>query len=690
MNYNTVIDNLVSTFQHPCDAEIKSGQYRRVKWEKYNPAGEYKNPSNQEEWETEIISRDKRVFGSNPFGQKSDSFHQDLDDPMSSTGIWVSKIGVYFSSQNEIENYVKSIGSELLPNNDWYGADISKSDLFKTSVEKDMYLIENAGGIWKKTGPYIDPRTMLNVDSNYNLTINYNGTTDNRIAYMKHYDDRPCAFTGIVLNLDIDMGIPGTPIAEPPTIAELPDEILESQSVGAMRASVGCLPFTAKFPYSGLMNAILAAWNESRSSFKLYWNMLPGMPSSAEGIFATAYKHLSVAMEEVSNGALAMCQYVLLNAWLSFQQIISTALNIVGGGWSILKNFIPKISFMGIAIDIEEFCTSKNPIEWMRDAIYASEIETEKAIVMIYEIIGSSYDYMVERIKMPARDLIDAITDFYDWCWSQLLMAGVALCRFLIDIALIWSMPPIIPNPVWSRILAIKVMMTQIKPLEMILSGNFPGFTASDIYQLVMFEVNKIIDAAYAEIQLIKGQILDTIDQIKEKTNQYRDQVVVFKQYLSGMHEKITDEITAEKQKALDKSKEILDTLNNTYDQLKNSDKMQRDIMENVLKLAIEQLKKLPIVAQMENLLNMLGTSLDEMLVTYENSVTKLNSLYHQYTSGSRSIKDLIKSIYNQICTLALSKVTQWINKLLAILGLSINFPTISICVPYLKAPTEV
>lgn len=690
MNYYEIVDDLVETFQHPCDAEIKPGQYRRVKWELYNPNAAQIQPGNKVEWDTEIIERTKRVFDKNPFGQKSEEFEEPvpIEPPtVPVIGIWVAKIGVYFPTQKDIEDYVTSIGSTLQPNNNWYGADLSKSDLFKSPVENNMYLIENAGGIWRTQGPFIDKRTMLSVSNNYTLSINYNGLTDHRIAYMKHYDDKPCTFTGIILNTNVDLSLPGIPVAEPASIGDLPEDPSRFRSVGAAVAVTGCIPFSAKFPYSGLTNAILASWNQSRSSFKLYWDMIPGMPSSSQGIYATAYNHLSVAMEELGNGAIAMCQYVQQMAWKAFQEVISTALNIVGAGWKLLKSFLPKITILGVSIDIEELCMSDDAVGYLRNQFAAIGAKVEDQIEAIYKAMGSAYEYAVERVKMTARDIVDAITDFYNWCWNQLLMAGVAICKLLADIAQIWSMPPIVPNPIWSVITAVKEMMKQIKPLDMIMSGNFPGFTAADVYQMVMTQVDKLIDAAYAKIEAYKQQAIELWNQIKTQAQLYQKQLVEFKQYLSGMAEKVSEQMTQAKEAVIAETKSVLDQLNSTYKQIKSLISSERKSVSDILKLAMEEFKKLPIVKQISELLALIGTSIDDMMTMYENAVTGAKSLYHQFTNGARSIKDLIQSLFNQISTLALSKVTQWINKLLSVLSLEIIFPPISICVPYLKAP---
>ncbi|YP_010844057.1 hypothetical protein PP427_gp201 [Salmonella phage KM16] len=686
MNYYDLVNDAVNEYVNPCDAEVGPGEYRRVIWEKYNPTGLNKNPANGEEWDTEIIPISKRVFTHNLLGQKSEIIPETPPEEggVSPSGIYVPKIGVYFATQSEIESYVSSIGSNLIGTNDWYGADLSKLSLFKTQFEIDMYRIENMGGIWTRQGPRIDPRTMLNISYNYEISINYNGTEDHRIAYLKHYETSPCTFVGLRLNLDVDMSLPGIPVAEPPTISALPPEIISGRY--ARLSSVGCLPFSAKFPYNGLTNAILEAWNTSRNSFKLYWDMLPGFPSSGKGFsWSTAYNYLSIAMEELGSAALAMGQYVQQQAWMMFKAAISQALNIVGGAWDLIKSFLPKITILGVTIDIEDLCMSGNGVQSLKDMF--ESFNTEDVIKSIYSAIGSAYDYAVERVKAYSRDIIDAITDLYDWAWSKLLMAGVALSKFLVDIAQIWSMPPIVPNPVWAVITAVKEMMKQVKPLDMIMSGNFPGFTASDVYQLVMDEVSKLVDIAYAKIEDYKNQMLAIWEQIKAQKQYYQKQLVEFKQYLSGMYEKVTDAITEAKEAAIAESKALLDSLNDKYNQIKSLMQGERTSVSDILSMALEAFKKLPIVAQMEELLGMLGATVEDMMKIYENAVTHAKSLYHEFTDGARSIKDLIKSMYNQISTLALSKVTQWINKLLSIFGLAIIFPTISICVPYIKAP---
>lgn len=685
MNYYDKVDELVASHENPCNKEVKPGMYRRVKWEVYNPNAQMIEPGNGVEWDTEIISLDTHLYTKNPFGNRSHQFPEVPPEEGGTTGgVWVSKLGVRFTSQAEVVTYVESIGATLLPGNDWYGADLSKSALFKTSNEKNMYSVENRGGTWFPAGPRMDSRSMLSIDNQYNMSVNFNGLGNSRRAYLKHYDNKPCTYVGLRLNLDVDMSIPGTPVAGPSAVGNLPAEI-----IGAI--PIGCVPFTAQFPYNGLTAAIMESWNTSRDSFKLYFDMLPGMPTGGktdwEKFFSSAYSNLSVAMEELGNSAIAMCQYVQQAAFMVFKESMSQVLGIVGGGWDLLKSFLPSITIMGHTIDIEDLCTSGDGVSKLKEAW--KNFDLEKTIKSIYSAIGSAYDYSVERVKMYSRDLVDAITDLYDWAWSQLLMAGVALSKLAVDLAQIWSMPPMVPNPVWGVITAVKEMMKQVKPLDMIMSGNFPGFTASDVYQMVMDKVTAILDEVWAEIELLKTQALDMWNEIKLMKDNLQKEAIEFKQYLSGMAEKVTDELTAAKEAVIAQSKAALQLMTDKYNQIKNSISSNQTSVSDVLDMAMKEFRKLPIVQQMEDLLGMLGASVDDIMVIYENSVTKAKSLYHEFTDGSRSMKDLCKSMYNQISTLSLSKVVQWVNKMLGIFGLAIVFPSVSICVPVLQSPTR-
>ncbi|WP_459566993.1 hypothetical protein, partial [Enterobacter hormaechei] len=75
------------------------------------------------------------------------------------TGILVPKIGYYFNTQAEIDAYITSIGAtKINGGNDWYGADLSKSNLYKNPGELAMYKVENSGGYLSGTNPVCDAR----------------------------------------------------------------------------------------------------------------------------------------------------------------------------------------------------------------------------------------------------------------------------------------------------------------------------------------------------------------------------------------------------------------------------------------------------------------------------------------------------------------------------------------------------
>ncbi|ASZ76393.1 hypothetical protein [Proteus phage PM2] len=685
MNYYDKIDEVVSNFVHPCEGEVPDGFYRRVKWELYNPSKENKGPGNGEEWDTEIIKIGTRLYDANPFGHKSEEFPEPSveGEDEEKCKFWSKKIGICFKSQQELTDYVESIGSKLLPGNDWYGADLSKSNLFKTPHEYKMYQIENAGGTWSKTGPSIDKRTMLMVDKDYNISINYNGVYDSRSAYLKHYEDKPCTYVGIRLNLDVDLSVPGIPESEPPKIGDLPAELPSLIFAARSLPAIGCIPFKAKFPYNGLSQAIVEAWNESRRSFKLMWADIPGLPEGEGSIWSTMYSGVSIAMEELGNASLSMCQYVQQMAWLTFKEVISQALNIVGAGWDLLKSFIPKVTILGITFDIEDICTSGNGLQKLKEAF--SKFDIEKVIEGIYAFIGSAYEYSVEYVKVFSRDLIDALTDLYDYLWYVLMTAGVALCKTLVNLAEIWSIPPWIPNPLWNVVIAVKELMKQIEPLDMILKGGFPGFTASDLYYMVERKVKELIDEAYTKIESLKNQAIKLWEQVKEAKDKWQKESIGFKQYLKGMYGAVSEELTRQKEALVQEAKDIYENLLAKYEALNINIDTLKTSVSNVLELALNELRNLPIVDQIEQLLSLVGTSFDEMITTIKNSITGAQSLYKNFTDGSRSLKDICKYIFSQISTLSLSKVTQWINKLLSIFGLEIKFPELELCIPYVK-----
>ncbi|QFR55790.1 hypothetical protein JC221_144 [Yersinia phage JC221] len=677
----------MATYQHPCDAEIPAGYYRRIKWQGH--AESY--PAIGVEWETEIIPIGTHLYNQEPFGHRSVDLpvmNAPVPDPNTgaTSGILVPKIGYYFATQSEIDAYITSIGATKINGNDWYGADLSKSNLFKNPGELAMYRVENSGGYMSATGPVCDQRIRQVYNSNTgaftDIDFYWNG---NRIAYMKH-DESPahkCKYVGMVINTNADTSIPPVPPALPSTYGSLPGELALMSYRG-----ISCIPATVGFAYSNISDAMLKAWNETRNTFKLVFDMLSGVPKNGNGI-ATVYDGLSIAMEEVMTGALALSQQAWQAAIKVFKDVISSALNIVGGAWDMIKSFLPSVTILGVKIDVYELIFGDNSVQSLKDAfnaiIKSGQATVEEVINSIYSAIGSSYNYAVEYVKAGARDLVDACTALFDWCITMFQNGCVALVDLYGQIMQLWSMPPTVPNPLWAAVLAIRNILKQIKPLDIILGGNFPGFTAMDLYHMAQEKVKQFIDESYAQIKTYYDQAQALYKQLTSETSE-RDSIRrKFEQYKAWMWEAVTDATTAAYQKALDAANAAIEKTKAMYESVMAQIQALKDGMKDTYSMAMEQLKKLPIMAQINEFLGYCGIAFDSLLETYDNAVTGAKSLYKDFVDSSRSFKDTCKVIYNQICTLALSKVTQYVNKLLSLIGLSIVFGEITICVPMIQ-----
>ena len=94
-------------------------------------------------------------------------------------------------------------------------------------------------------------------------------------------------------------------------------------------------------------------------------------------------------------------------------------------------------------------------------------------------------------------------------------------------------------------------------------------------------------------------------------------------------------------------------------------------------------IKYFTMISEINNFLSLAGVELDSLILQVKSNV---NSMYKSYSDAMRQIKDTCKFIYSQIATLSLSKVTQWINMLLQIFGLKIEFPEIDLCIPIIKS----
>ncbi|UQJ95546.1 hypothetical protein ALHIDCOG_00158 [Klebsiella phage CPRSB] len=157
--------------------------------------------------------------------------------------------------------------------------------------------------------------------------------------------------------------------------------------------------------------------------------------------------------------------------------MISAAFNIIGGAWGLINQFLPQVTILGVAINIYDLVFGDNSVQTLKDAfnaiIKSGQQTYETVINAIYGAIGSAYNYSVEYVKAGARDLVDACSALFDWCLTMFQNGCVALIDLYGRIMQTWAIPPEVPNPLWSAVLAIRNIMMQIKPLDIILGGNF-------------------------------------------------------------------------------------------------------------------------------------------------------------------------------------------------------------------------
>lgn len=686
MNYNEIVDSIMDSYVDPCTVEVPPGMYRRVMWEKYNPSKAMVQPTVGEEWDTEIISIGSRLYTSNPFGHKSTPFGVDPLPPIPPVvGVWSDKIAYRFASQSELEAYVSSIGSSMIGSNDWYGADLSKASLFKHPREIAMYRCENSGGVLLNSGPSIDPRTMMEYNSSMEsfTSINFSGLdVGQKTKYLMHYEDKPCTYVGFAATLPPDLIIPPIPATTPPIVGSLP---------GVFKAS--CIPVTASFPYTEVCKAVVESLGRTRHSIKAAFDNLPGITMATEGeFFATMYDRLSTAAEEAFAGAAAISQYALQAAMLEFKNIISKALSIVGGGWDLIKSFLPSISIAGISFDIIDVVFSSDAVQTMvrkfnRLMAPPSSMSLSELIDEIYAAMGDAYNYATNKVKMKYRDIADAASCLYDWMMAQFQSGCVALCKLLGDLAQIWSIPPLLPgpNPVWIAIKAVREMFSQIPPLDIIMSGNFPGFTATDIYSMVMKKVDAIIEETQKTIAGLTYTFREKKNELMETVRNLRSKETEFSQYLDGMFGDITYAVTEQYKTSIAALEKTIDGLKLMVSDLGMAIKTERDKIKDVLSMGIGELKKLPIISEINKFLSLCGMTIDDIMNIKVDANSGSSTLYEGFVGGMKSIKDYCYTLYNQISTLALSKVTQWVNKLIGIIGLSITFPSITICVPVIE-----
>lgn len=690
MDYESKINELMTNYQHPCDAEIPPGSYRRVVF--WGHAENY--PAVGVEWDTEIVAIGTHLYTREPFGNRSTDLppiNAPVPDPVTGAvpvGILVPKIGYYFSTQAEVDSYIKSIGATKIDGaNDWYGADLTKSSLYKHPGELAMYRVENSGGYMTASGARADARLrQAYVDATGAYTaVDYYWNGD-RIAYMKHSETHNCKYVGMRVNSNADTSIPPVPPSVPSSYGSLPGELklntLTRMAV-SRASSISCIPASAGFPYTNIADAMLSAWNETRDTFKLHFDMLSGTPKGS------IFDGLSISMEELTLGAVAFSQQAWQAAMKAFRQVVDSAFNIVGGAFDLIKNFLPVVTILGVSVNISDLVFGDNSVDVLKQAfsdIIASGKKTYAEVIdEIYSFIGSSYEYSVEYVKAGARDLVDACSELFDWCITMYQNAAVALVDLYGRMMQIWAMPPTVPNPLWSAVLAIRNILRQIKPLDVILGGNFPGFTASDLYHMAQEKVKVFIDQSYEQIRGYYEQGKAVYENMTAQTAEKDAMKRKFEQYKRNMWETVKDETTKAYETSIAAAEQAIEQTKVQYEAIKEQIVAVKDSMKDTYSLAMDQLKKLPVMAKINEFLGYCGVAFDDVVKTYHNAVTGAQSLYKDFVDSSRSFKDTCKIIYNQICTLALSKVTQYINKLLSLIGLNVSFPAISICVPVVR-----
>lgn len=710
IDYNAIIAQLVSQVVDRCKDRVPDGSFRRVMWETYNPNKQMIQPEPTEEWDTEVIEIGTHMYTSNPFGHRSDDLYEEpVVPPTPPVGVLVRKIGHVFSSQQEVDGYIKSIGATKIGSQDWYGADLSKRNLYKNPREYEMYLAENSGGVWRMVGdPIIDKRTMMELcpeTGGFNA-ISATGLDNSDILtkYVKFYEERECTYVGFRANLDVDPTIPGIPIVIPPVIPPIPwcldyntissytqTEFIDADDIITPQFSISVVMVEVSFPYSNLGKAILDALGKSQFDVKFDFDLLTLTKSDPKkSLYETMYDGLSSAAEEVGNASVAFGQAVLLKALEVFKKTLDQLLGIVGGAWDMISAFLPSIQvFRGFVVDILDLVFSSSPLQYLKtqikNAVDSGIMSADEAIQSVYDVIGSSYDYASQRVKAGGRDISDAATDLWQYCLTLMQNGCVALAKLAADLAQIFTMPPLVPNPLWAVVTMVKEMFMKIEPLGMILSGNFPGFTAADVYKLVMEKVDAVVDSTMIQIEKFQDMYRELTDRYEQLTTELKENWVKESQYFEGMWGEITDAATEAYTDAREELEKKIDSISIELKSVMDKIDSLKSEINDIFTMGVDALKNIPLMEPIEKLLALAGTSFDELVSLKDNLVTGAKSMYDGFVEGAKSIKDYCKIVVDQISTLAISMVTEWINKLLGIFGLNIKFPDLVIPVPVIK-----
>ena len=724
----------------PCDQVVSESQYRRTKWELYNPdktvgvmppkfANGMLAPDG---WETEVIEKTKRVYDKYPFNSLPPDYIAPInpwpDDPGTdpitglplptppstcslSGGVYSYKIYHCFDSQQDLIDYVTSIGSTYYSDSitgGWYGADLSKSHLFKNpSLEIPMYKAENSGGVYSNGIIYSDER-LLQYDIKYDTTSGdpiqleglyavdiIGGRGNNRNDYltrtvMNDSESGKCFVMGVQLYPPdgTEGQLPPVPAPTPPPV-EVP--ILNMPS--AYTRSLSSIPVTVQFPYANLPSAVLKGIGQSmfttinNSSIDIsVFTSLPfpglGMTQYPDETFGqTINRHLGDAMNEAKQFAISLPTAVRVAVLNAVRGMVEPVLSLVGGAWDLIKSLVPSISILGVVIDLVELVfESPNPVQYLMDKFHEmidNGIQTiEEVINAIYTTVGSAYDYFNEIYTSPRKDLTDAVQTLWDWIVMKVELGFVGLMNYLGKLAQIFTIPPTPPpNPIFLAIVAVNQIFGTVYGgiLQKMISGEFPGFTAMDIYNLMMAKVNEIVKevqaqiaALYDQLQMLKKQIADIKTKIQEAQLKKEKGIEGAEEEQDGLYEQL--------QNYINEKVDIQAAINTLQESIKDK-----------WKILLEYVHDLPIVSTINDILSLMGMTIDNLIDLVENG-------YNKSTAAASSFKDEVKqwcqTIMNQISTFAVTFVTEWVNKIIKLLGAMIVFPPITIYIPVLPPIT--
>jgi hypothetical protein len=704
----------------PCEV-LGEFEYRRVRWEDYNASKTvgvkppiYSNGTVASDgWLTEI--KDMRVplytsypFSSAPVDAISQTPNTTASDACELTaGVWCEKINHCFSSQQELLDYVSSIGAVYDAGGitgGWYGADLTldPSVFINFALEEPMYLCENSGGFWAGS-VYIDERTMM-YNERYNrdetTTIlkgahepdwvggrgnDRGGRTSSMIDEVDEND--PSIFYCYMHRISLN-STDGTESIPPPNPAATPPEtpiagLLVTATSIFFASSVSV---TVQFPYSNLPSAIATALgssamvkSDSDSTCASIFSMPPliGVPTFPDiNLGETICKHAGDAMNEAKIIAAAIPPAIRAAAIKAAKSFVDPILSLIGGGWDLIKSLVPSLSFSGIAIDLVDMVLNiDNPVQYILDMIYEAvgdSIDDMNAMICsIYAAIGSSYDYMSDRFRSIRKDVVDAVDSLWSWIILKVEMGFVGLMDYLGELAFIFTLPPP-PNPINIAIKLVREMFASLYDgiFLKIMSGEFPGFDAMDLYQTMMDKVNVVIDSVMLQVKAIVDLVLG-LERVIANLN--RDKLVLERRLSEG--EDVQSEIDAitiliaEKEEELANQRSLKDIL--------------LDSIKDKWNILLAEIDNIPIMSTINSFLSFIGMSVDSLLTLIDNGVNKSIAAVSSFAD---EVKMWCKTIFDQVSTLVVSFVTEWVNKIIKLIGAPISFPPVTIPVPTLPA----